>query len=807
MIKRLATIFCITILAFGNAAAQVPGPQDGRVLLPNGWWLSPAGKSIKLGDLPLNAALSPGQKYLAITSGGFSTPKLWLVNLHDFKIDQELKLKDSWLGIQFSGNRLYVSGGNENCVYTFRLVNGKLKRTGTIRFDTPRVVDHRATGPYDWAAGLAVNNHYLAVVFRGDSTLRYYDLKTHKISILKLDGMPYYCKYLSDGTLFVSMWSSKKIEAFRGTHLQYSISTGPHPTEIAVHGNYAFVANANDNSVSVIDLVKHEDIATASTSIYPESPEGTTTNSVCVSPNGQFVLAANADNNSLTVIDISNIEKPRPVGFIPVGWYPTKVIELKNGTVLVLNGKGNRSYPNPGYPLNSHGPLYIGNLLKGTLSYFKFPDKDKLARYTKQVYADIPYRPNQLKRTISVADNPIPDKVGGKSPIKYVFYFIKENRTYDQVFGDIKRGNGDPNITLFGEKITPNLHKIVRSYVLLDNLYCNAEVSADGHNWSDAAYSTDYVDKSWPSNYGNRGAIYDFQGGEPVASPENGYLWNLCERHHIYFRDYGEFCESNPDTSKPDKPLEKALVGHIDPMYRSWDLAYSDVSRYEHWDEDFTRLLAENKVPHLSIIWLPNDHTWGTEKGAHTPQAMVAQNDYAFGLFVDRISHSKIWPETAIFSIEDDAQAGPDHVDCHRTEGIVISPYCKRHFVDNTMYSTASMLRTIELILGVPPMSQYDAAATPMYNAFTMKKDDEPFDAVEPMTNIHARNPLGAYGQRRMDNMDFAVEDAVPPQLFNEILWKFIKGRNSVAPAPRYSILSSGPGERPTDESAKSDER
>ncbi len=793
MAKRVWVIIGTLALTYGIAAAQLPGPQGSRVLLPNGWWLSPAGKSIRLGELPLNAAISPDQRYLAITQDGFSNPGVTLVDLRTDEVVQRIILKDSWLGIRFYGNKLYVSGGNENSVYVFVLVNGRLKQLNTIRFADPRIVDHQEKGPYDFAAGLAVNRRNLAVVFRGDSTLRYYNFRTRKITVVHLDGMPYYCRYLGDGTLLVSLWSSKKIEAFRGSRMIYEIPTGPHPTGIAVRGRYAFVANANDNSVSVLDLAHRRPVATVSTSIYPDSPEGSTTNSVCVSPNGKYVLVANADNNSLTVIDISNIRKPVPVGFIPVEWYPTKVMELKNGTVLVLNGKGSRSFPNPGYPLNSHGPLYIGNLLKGTLSYFKFPNKAQLARYTRQVYADTPYRPDQLRQTMSAVDSPIPDKVGGKSPIKYVFYFIKENRTYDQVFGDIKEGNGDPNITLFGEKVTPNLHKIVKNFVLLDNLYCNAEVSADGHNWSDAAYATDYVVKSWPSNYAGRGAVYDFQGGEPVASPENGYIWNLCERNHVYLRDYGEFCESNPDTNKPDKALEKVLVGHIDPMYRAWDLDYSDVSRYEAWNRDFTRLLAGNKVPQLSIIWLPNDHTWGTKKGALTPQAMVGENDYAFGLFVDRITHSKIWPETAIFSIEDDAQAGPDHVDCHRTEGLVISPYCKRHYVDNTMYSTASMLRTIELILGMPPMSQYDASATPMYNSFTNTPDDAEYTVAQPMIDIDARNPLGAFGQRRVDKMDFAVEDAVPPRLFNEILWKSIKGTDM--PAPRYSILSRKGGE------------
>ncbi len=779
--KRIGTFLTFLFMFSSIALAQLPGKEDGRVLLPNGWWLSPAGTSIDLGDLPLNAALSPDQRYLAVTHGGMSKPELMLVDLKERKVVQRLRVKDSWLGIAFRGRKLFVSGGNQNCVYTFNLIRGRLRPSQTIRFAAPRIDSYPPKGTYAWAAGLDLDRNYLAVVFRGDSTLRYYNLMTRKIIRVRLDGMPYSCKYLSDGTLLVSMWSSKRIEAFRGRRRLYKVATGDHPTEITVRGRYAFVANANDNSVSVIDLRTRKLVANVSTTIYPDSPEGSTTNSVCVTNNGRYVLAANADNNSLTVIDISNIKRPAPVGFIPVGWYPTKVLELKNGTVLVLNGKGNRSYPNPQHQ-------YIGTLLKGTLSFFKFPDAKQLDEYTKQVYMNTPYRPDASKEAMFVHDNPIPDRVGGRSPIKYIFYFIKENRTYDQVFGDMKEGNGDSSLVLFGQQVTPNIHKLAGNFVLLDNLYCDAEVSADGHNWSTAAYATDYVEKSWPVNYGGRGAPYEFEGGQPVASPEAGYIWNLCEKHDVSFKDYGEFVESNPDTSKPNTPREKALVGHIDPMYRGWDLDYSDLSRYKAWDEDFTKLLSENAVPHFNIIRLPNDHTAGTRKGSLTPQAMVAQNDYALGLFVDRISHSKIWNQSAIFVIEDDAQDGADHVDAHRTEALVISPYCRRHVVDSTLYTTSSMLRTMELILGMPPMSQYDAAATPMFSSFTMNADTAAYTAVQPLMDLSARNSDGAYGQSVIDKMNLRMADAVPGRLFNEIIWKSIKGTDM--PAPRYSILS-----------------
>ncbi len=801
MTKRIGIILSFLFLSLSVSFAQLPGEKDGRVLLPNGWWLSPAGTSIELGDLPLNAALSPDQKYLAVTNDGMSKPVLMLVDLKERKVVQSIQMKDSWLGIAFHGDKLFVSGGNQNCVYTFDLVDGKLTDSDTIRFAAPHP---KATA---WAAGLDVNKNELAVVFRGDSTLRYYnlDVSLHRINIpfsfdstrryynldskeftkIKLDGMPYSCKYLSNGTLLVSMWSSKKVEAFKGVKFSYQVPTGDHPTEITVSkdNQTAFVANANDNSVTVIDLKTHRAIVNVSTSLYPGSPEGSTTNSVCVTNDGKFILAANADNNSLTVIKISNLKRPVPVGFIPVGWYPTKVLELKDGTILVMNGKGNRSLANPEHQ-------YIGTLFKGTLSFFNFPDAKELAAYTKEVYDNTPYRPRELKETSLEKNNPIPDGVGMKSPIKYIFYFIKENRTYDQVFGDIKKGNGDSSLVLFGEKITPNIHRLARDYVLLDNLYADAEVSADGHNWSTAAYATDYVEKSWPENYGGRGAPYEFEGGQPTASPKAGYIWNLCARHGVSFRDYGEFVASSPVVGEPNKAREKALDGHYDPMYRGWDLNYSDVDRYKEWDKDFTKLVDAGELPYFNIIRLPNDHTAGTRKGALTPEAMVAENDYALGLFVDRISHSRIWNESAIFVIEDDAQDGADHVDAHRTEGLVISPYVKRHFVDHTLYTTSSMLRTMELILGLPPMSQYDAAAHPMFSSFTSRLDTAKYTVIQPMIDVNAKNADGAYGQSIMDHLNLAHADQVPERLFNEIIWRSIKGTDM--PAPRYSILSGG---------------
>ena len=772
MLKK-AMLILVPIVLF----AQTPGPQDNRVLLPNGWWLSPVGHQIELGDFPMNAALSDDQKYLAVCEGGQSGADVRLVDLKAEKVVDTVKLADSWQGIKFLGKQLFVSGGYENCVYTFQLKDAQLVPLDTIRFEDPKPKYNGA------ASGLDVNRDRLAVVFRNDSTLRYFNFKSKRRDKVKLSGMPYSCTFTKDGLLLVSIWSSGTIQEFKGTKMLYEFKVGDHPNEISLSANshYAYVADANDNTVSVVDLKRRSTIARVSTSVRPDSPEGSTTNSVTLTADNWYLLAANADNNAITVMKWQNPRHPRPVGFIPVGWYPTKVISLKNRNVLVLNGKGGRSLPNPKRE-------YIASLFKGTLSIFKFPDSRKLAEYTKQVYNNTPYKTSEMKEAAIEEGGPIPMKVGASSPVKHVFYFIRENRTYDQVLGDMKEGNGDSSLTIFGESITPNAHKLAREFVLFDNFYVDAEVSADGHNWSTAAYATDYIEKVWPGFYGGRGGTYDFEGEERTGHPKAGFIWDQCARKDVTYRSYGEFIESAPTSGDPGTPNTESLVGHFSPTYRGWDLDYSDVDRFKAWDKEFTEYEKNGDLPRFNIFHLPNDHTAGTARGKLTPQAFVAQNDYALGLFVDRISHSKYWNESAIFVIEDDAQNGPDHVDAHRSVALVISPYTKRHYVDHTLYSGSSMLRTMELILGLPPMSQYDAAALPMAAAFTAAPNFAPFVADSARYDLTTKNKEGDYGQNLMEGFNLTREDAVPDEVFNEIIWRSIKG--TPMPPPRYSIFS-----------------
>ena len=363
-----------------------------------------------------------------------------------------------------------------------------------------------------------------------------------------------------------------------------------------------------------------------------------------------------------------------------------------------------------------------------------------------------------------------------------MFYIIKENRTYDQVLGDVKEGNGDTSLVLFGENITPNQHALAREFVLLDNFYVDAEVSADGHNWSMGAYATDYLEKNWPTSYGDRGGSYDAEGTRAIANNKNGFIWDNCRRNNVSYRTYGEFA----DDYQPNIPV---LRGHFCPYFTSWDQTVRDTTRVNQWKRDFDSMLAINKVPQLNTLRLINDHTEGMAKGRPTPFAHVADNDLAVGMLIEHLSKSPIWKESVVFILEDDAQNGADHVDAHRSTAYVAGPFVKRGFVDHTMYSTTSMIRTIELILGLPPMSQYDAAATPMWRCFTNTPNLTPFQALPVSVDLDLKNVAINEWQRRSEKFNLSKEDAVPDLEFNIVLWHGIKGDNVPFPGPRRAAF------------------
>ncbi|MGD9648390.1 MAG: alkaline phosphatase family protein, partial [Pirellulales bacterium] len=467
-------------------------------------------------------------------------------------------------------------------------------------------------------------------------------------------------------------------------------------------------------------------------------------------------------------------------------------------TLLVGVGKGNQTHPNPidkekaeDRPVKPGRNLpfpYIGTTLSGTLSLVPVPDEEQLAAYTEQVYRNCPYSDKLLSDAPTERQTAVPTKVGAPSPIKHVIYIIKENRTYDQVFGDMPRGNGDPSLCMFPEEVTPNHHKLAREFVLLDNLYCNGQVSRDGHPWSTMAYNTDYTARDWLLTYSGRGGVDDDDEGSLSNAP-SGYIWDACARAGLSYRSYGEYGKrvSQPDGSTRVEGRVPGLIGHICPDYGIPKVAGQrtrDTDNVVTFLKEFREFEQNGNLPSFIVMSLGEDHTSGTTLGAFTPQACVASNDLALGQLVEAVSKSKYWPETAIFVIEDDAQNGPDHVDAHRTVGLVVSPYVRRGHLDSTQYQTASMLRTIELILGLPPLSQFDAAANPMFESFTDTADATPYEHVPARIDLNAVNTKLAYGWERSNQMDFSEYDRIDDFELNEILWFAVMGRDAPLPGP-----------------------
>jgi hypothetical protein len=427
------------------------------------------------------------------------------------------------------------------------------------------------------------------------------------------------------------------------------------------------------------------------------------------------------------------------------------------------------------------------------MSIVPIPTETQLSIFTNVVYENVPYKKQFELSAEGRRGNPIPMQVGAPSPIKHVFYIIKENRTYDQVLGDVKEGNGDTSLVLFGKQYTPNQHKLVKDFVLLDNFYVNGTVSADGHNWSTAAYATDFLEKNWPTSYGGRGGDYNGEGEREIANAKNGFIWDLCKKYGVSYRTYGEFA----DDGKPNIPC---LKDHFCPTYFSWDQNVKDTTRYGQWKKEFDSLLTVGQVPQFNTLRFINDHTMGLSKGKLTPFAQVADNDLAVGLFVEHLSQSPIWKESVVFILEDDAQSGPDHVDAHRSTAYAAGGLVKQGYVDHNPYYTTSMLRTMELILGLPPMSQFDASAPSMWRCFNDSAVHAPFHAVGAETDLNALNTAMNEWSEMSDRFDFTAEDRAPDQLLNQVLWYAVKGESTPYPAPVHAAYMIVPADDKDDD-------
>jgi DNA-binding beta-propeller fold protein YncE/phospholipase C len=830
----LATGVTISVLA-----VDLPGYRaDGSILLPNQWSLRPAGRQIEMGDFPVNIALHPGGGFAAVLHSGHGRHEVVVVDLKREKVVSRAPLQESFYGITFSpnGRTLYCSGAGGEVVHVFGFEDGTLTVQPDIRV--------RNSSERGIPCGLAVSQDgrdlFVANVWGQSVSQLDLTARTNKADIFftppagtadklfeaakqneteqeqtkraeaALDPsppeapFPYACVVDSRlHRLYVSLWAQSCVAVvdLKTRKVLARWTTEEHPNEMALanSGRWLFVANANRNSVTVVDTSSGQAAETLDASLSPAALPGSTPNSLALSPDGQKLFVANACNNNVAVFDVSRIGHSRALGFIPVGWYPTSVRVTPDGRhLLVANGKGlislaNPKGPQPGKPGDA-ATQYITELFPGALSIIDLPRggdwQEELAAYTAQCYQ---CSPRSGEAPIGMTeDNPVPAEPGRAGPIKYCIYVIKENRTYDQILGDLPQGNGDPRLCLFPENVTPNHHKLAGDFVLLDNFYVDAEVSADGHEWSMGAYASDFVEKTWPLNYGhNRSQKYPYpsEGAFLIAAPANGYLWDRAREAGVTYRSYGEFVMAGKKAGEPNWTKLAALQGHFDPEYHVFDLEYPDQKRADRFIAELKRFDTEGEMPRLQIVKLPNDHTEGTRAGALTPTAYIADNDLALGRVVEAVSHSKFWPQTAIFILEDDAQNGPDHVDAHRSPAFIISPYARRGAVDSTMYSTSSMLRTMELILGLKPMTQFDAAAMPMFRAFQAAPDLRPYDVLPARVSLEERNTSVAWGSGASSRMDFSREDAMDEMTLSEIIWRSVRGATATMPAPVHAAF------------------
>jgi DNA-binding beta-propeller fold protein YncE len=822
---RFAAIACLILIAALLSSQPAPpervGPlPDGGFLLNSGWTLRPAGRHVPLDTFPMSSALSPDGKFLLVLNGGYNPPSVTVLDLAATRETARVRVPDGWLGLTFSskGDLVYVGGGSQSAIFEMSFQGGKLALARTF----PVVAPDKRT-PADFIGDVAFPPGgrllYAADLYR-DSIVVINPQSGMVLERFKTGRRPYRILFHPDGkSFFVTSWTDGALyhhDAEKGGLIE-RVRLGPHPTDMvwAPGGPPAageddavpdrlFVTASNTNSVYAVGLSESKAmrvLETINVALTARQPAGMTPSALALSPDRRRLFVACSDANAVAVADVVQ-RRSALLGFIPTGWYPTAVRSLPDNRLVVLNGRGLRSYPNPKGPSPARrpepvhqglpNPQYVARLQTGTASFIDPLTDEQLEEYSAIVLANTPYRDAKLDDAGSGRNSPVPSRPGGSTPIRSVIYIVKENRTYDQVFGDLEKGNGDPSLVLFGEDAGPNHRKLAREFVLFDNFYVNSDVSADGHNWSTAAIAPDYVQKLWPNSYAQRRRRYDYSGEEPTATPPAGYLWTNAAAAGVSMRNYGYFVTNLPKPAADGRQVAAVRDAVLNPVtnlfYRGFDLEYPDVDRAKVFLRDLAEFEKAGEMPRLIFIRLGNDHTSGTAAGRVAPLSAFADNDYALGMIVEGVSKSSFWPTAAIFVLEDDAQNGADHVDSHRAPAFVLSPWVRRGALDSTMYNTASMLRTMELILGLRPMTHFDAAARPMSAAFQTAPDPRPYTAAPPRISLTERNPAVSPTAARSAQLDLSEADRIDDDELNDILWRAI--RKSDPPAPVRSIFS-----------------
>jgi YVTN family beta-propeller protein len=790
-----------TASALGATAPTTVGPRlDGTAVAPTGHRLTPTGEQSPLGDLPLGAALSPDGRTLLVSNDGQGTQSLQVVDVATGTVAQTIPYSapaSLFVGLAFSpdGRTAYASGGGDQKVHRYAVAGQHLTEQPALAL--PRTTPTGAKANL-FPAGLAVTPDGSRVVVADHlaDAVSVIDVATGAVQTTAVGHAPRTVTLSRDGkTAWVTSSGGSTVtvvDVSGAPVVTGDVPVGTHPVAAVLDptGTRLYVADAESDEVTVVDTATAKALRTWPLAPYQGAQVGVSPSALALSADGSQLYVTGAGNDDVVVLDTTD---GHVRGALPTAWYPTSVT-VAGDRLLVTNGKGlgagpnnGPGYPNPTSPAPTSPSQYSGSMIVGTLSRIALPlAQDALAHGTKQVAANNGFAAAKAK--------------AAKTAIKHVIYVVQENRTFDQVFGNLGKGNGDPSLNLFGDESATNQRALQRQYLTVDNLYADAEISAQGWNWATAAGSPLYSESLWPSNYSGRGAPYPSESGDPAIAPnrdpKDAYLWDRLADKGVSFRNYGFYV--NTTAGNVNTAFDPVLDAQTDHAFRGFDMSCPDNSdtftprstscgtpRFDEWKHEFDGYVSRGDLPTVELLRLPNDHTSGTKPGFPTPQAYVADNDLALGRVVDAVTHSKYGKDTAILVTEDDAQNGPDHVDAHRTLGQVISPYTRTGAVDSTLYSTSSLLRTVEDLVGLGPLTQADAQATAMTGAFTDRADLTPYTALRPAAAGTATNSASAPMAALSARQPLGREDLVDEQTFNEAIWKSVKGAGSSMPVPR----------------------
>jgi YVTN family beta-propeller protein len=787
------------------AAEDPAGPRR----LPTGVQLDPAGSSYDLGSMPLAMALAPEKDRVVVLLNGWREHGIQVVDRTSGRVLQTLPLPAVFLGLAFApdGKSIYVSGGNQDVIYRLDWSGGRATLADSIQLAVKQP-NHSGTR---YPAGIAISRdgRTLYAAENLADSLAVIDLGTRRVvQRFGTERYPYGVAVTPEGAVFVSAWGGSTVSTFSagqsgGLTAGARIKVARHPSAVLLNdgGSRLFVASGSTDRIDVIDTRSKSVIASLRDPSPAATGEGSTPNALALASNSARLLVAEADNNAVAVFDLSAATSgvgaatgnDNLAGRIPVGWYPS-ALAADGGDLIVVNGKGRGTAPNPGHwqpgqRMPPHTPDYTLGQINGTLTVIPSAvaaTAENLAAWSDRVATANGWNAAQAPKRYP--------------PFEHVIYIIKENRTYDQVLGDLTQADGDSSLVFFPRAVSPNHHALAERFGIFDRFFVNAEVSPDGHNWSTGAYVTDYAEKTIPTNYSGHGRTYDYQGtnrneipDDDVSEPSSGYLWNLAAKAGITYRDYGEFVVESDDppaagVSVRTTPTKRALLEHTNTAYSGWNLDIRDQARVDVWLAEFQQFVRDGNLPALEIMTLPNDHTSGASAGRPTPRAYMADNDLALGRIVEAVSKSAYWKNTVIFVLEDDAQDGPDHVDSHRSPLLVISAYSTKG-VFHRFANTTDVVATMEDILGLGRMSQFDHYGRPLREIWQSSPDLTPYTALRSIVSLDQKNPQrGALAEASkklaLEKVDMADED-----LFNRILWRAIKGDTPYPGPTRMSAL------------------